>query len=279
MQTLSIILLSVGLTVISSASPVTAQKPGTPVGYVLEVEGEWYLNGDTSAALKRWQRLPPAGTIRVKAPAPGARIVVAGLGGKVIDGRDCDADGCSQLIKLPGGDARRSPLRVALDATLNLLWGSPDRYALARIRAVPSALSEGVVRLDGKVVDFGPVLRQTGHYYVRWRARPRAGSPGDWSGTVGLRKEPDRPALLTVSNFKPGLYEVNLQRLENGSYETFASAWVLVTLPHRYADAAASFQDAVALTQQWGDTVEPTTARQFLRAHLDYLAQQTSGKR
>jgi hypothetical protein len=271
--------LFVSLAVTSFAPTVTAQTPRTPVGYVLEIEGEWYLNGNTSEPLRRWQKLPAGGTVSIKAPTLGARIVVASLSGQIIDNRDCESYGCSQPITLPKGHTQPSLLRVALDATVDILWGSPDRYKLARVRTFGSALSEGVIKLNNGEIDFGPVLKQTGRNYLRWRARPRTGPPGEWSETVALRKEQERPALVAVSGFKPGLYEVNLQRLKDGSYETFASAWVLVTAPSEYESATESFEEAAATTREWGNNVEPGTSRQFLRAHLDYLAQQLSGKR
>ena len=114
------IVLSASLAVISFAPTVSAQ---TPVGYVLEIAGEWYLNGNTSEPLRRWQKLPSGGTIRIKARTPDARIVVASLGGEIIDNLDCASDECSRPITLPKGQTQRSLLRVALDATVDLLWG------------------------------------------------------------------------------------------------------------------------------------------------------------
>lgn len=280
MKMLSISLLSISLAVISF-SPLlrTAQAFQTPVGYVLEIEGEWYLNGDTSRPLERWQKLPPGGTISIKARTPAARIVISSLNGGLVDSRDCEADGCSRPITLPGNKAPRSLLRVGFDATVALLLGSPPVYSIHRVRTFGGALTEGVVKLDRGEIDFSPVLKQTGRYYLRWRKRAPASKPGKWSNRVGLGTESDRPALVAASNFKPGLYEVNLQRLEGGSYETFASAWVMVSAATGYENAAASFRQAVALTEQWGTKVEPDTARQFLRAHLDYLAGQAASKR
>nr|QEO73728.1 hypothetical protein [uncultured bacterium] len=123
------------------------------------------------------------------------------------------------------------------------------------------------------------MLKQPGRNYLRWRARPHTDRQGEWSEPVALGKEQERPALVAVSGFKPGLYEVNLQRLKDGSYETFASAWVLVAAPSEYESATETFEKAVATTREWGNKVEPVTSRQFLRAHLDYLEQQLSGKR
>lgn len=245
-----------------------------PVGYVVEIHGDWYLNGNTASPLKRWQKLPPGGTLSIKPPTPDARIVVSDLSGKIIDSRNCEAVDCSRPFKLPGSSPQRSLLRVAFDATVGLLFGSPDRYSIHRNRTFGSALSDGVVRLEGGQIDLSPVLRQSGRYYLRWRSRPRSGETGKWSTPIGLRTERGQPALVAVPDLKPGLYEINLQRRVGDSYETFASAWVLVSTSPGHENAAASFRQAVELTEQWGDKVEPNTSRQFLRAHLDYLAEQ-----
>ena len=97
MRMLLVNLLFVSSAVVLSAPPVSAR---TPVGYVLEVKGEWYLNGDYSRALRRWQKLPPEGTVSIKSPTPADRIVIARLNGEIIDKRSCDADLCSRPIKL-----------------------------------------------------------------------------------------------------------------------------------------------------------------------------------
>lgn len=278
MKILSVKFLSISFVILSFIRPVAGQ---TPVGYVLEIQGDWHLNGNTSSSLKRWQKLPSAGTISIKSPTSDDLIIIANLGGggDIIDSRHCDADDCSKPIKLPGNKPQRSLLQVVIDATTELLFGAPDRYSLHRNRNIGQALSEGVVRLDGGKIDFSPVLRETGRYYVRWRARPRSGQAEKWSRPVGLRTEQGRPALLAVSDFKPGLYEINLQRLIGDEYETFASAWVLVSTSPEYENAAASFQQAVDMTEQWGSKVEPNTSREFLRAHLDYLANKPLSKR
>jgi hypothetical protein len=272
MKMLSVNLFSISLVVISFTSLAATQTSRTPVGYVLEIQGEWYLLGN-SGALKRWQKLPPGGTISIKTRTPDARIVIARLSGEIIDSRNCETGECSRPIKLPGNNTGRSLLGVVFNATTEFLLGSPDRYSLNRQRTFKVAI-EGVVRLDGGKIDFSPVLKQTGRYYVRWRARPRSGRAGEWSSPVGLKTELGQPALVAVSDFKPGLYEINLQNFTAGAYETFASAWVLVSTSPKYESAAASFQQAVELTEQWGTTVEPDTPRRFLRAHLDYLAEQ-----
>jgi hypothetical protein len=135
-------------------------------------------------------------------------------------------------------------------------------------------LLDGVVKLDRGEIDFSPVLKNTGRYYLRWRARPRQGQAGNWSNPISLNLERGGTALVTSPNFKPGVYEVNLLRNVKGIYEPFASAWILVSTPPEYENLAASFRLAVELTEQWESKLESTTPREFLHAHLDYLAEQ-----
>ncbi|MDQ3802774.1 MAG: hypothetical protein M3416_02840 [Acidobacteriota bacterium] len=245
----------------------------THVGYVLEIEGTWHLNGDASYALKRWQKLRPGNSISAGSPTPGHRIVIASLNGGIIESRRCEVDDCSKPLRLGGGGQRRSLPRVIFDATVELLLGSPDRYSLHRNRSYGGALADGVVKLEKGEVDLGPVIRTEGRFAVRWRALPRSGEAGNWSSPVALRPERGGPALVAAADLRPGLYEVNLMRSMAGSYEPFASAWVVVSSAAQYESLATSFRQAVALTEQWGSTVETETSRRFLRAHLDHLAE------
>jgi hypothetical protein len=242
---------------------------------VLEIQGDWYLNGNSSSALKRWQKLPPSATLSINAPTSDAHIVIASLSGEIIDRRSCEIDVCSRPLKLPERISQRSVMLVVFDAALELLFGSPVRYERSLHRTRTSEeVPDGVVKLDKGEIDFSPILKHTGPYYLRWRARPRSGQVGKWSSPVGLRTKGGQSMLVAASNFKAGVYEINLQRTVAGGYETFASAWVLVCASSQYRNAVASFQQAVRLTEQWDGKVESATSQQFLRAHLDYLAGQ-----
>lgn len=109
---------------------------------------------------------------------------------------------------------------------------------------------------------------------MAWRSLPRTSEPGKWSTPIGLRTERGQPALVAAPGLEPGLYEIDLLRREYDRYQTVASAWVLVSTAPGYENAAASFRQAVEFTEQWKGKVERDTSRQFLRAHLDYLAEQ-----
>lgn len=257
---------------IASFAPHGATQ--APVGYVVEIHGDWYVDGNTASPLKRWQKLQPSSTVGIKSPTPDARIAISDLSGKIIASRNCEADNCSRPFKIPGSSPQRSLLGVAFDATVGLLFGSPDKYSMHRQRTSGSALSDGVVKLEGGQIDLSSILRPRGRYYLSWRSRPRSGEHGKWSDPISLRTKRGQPVLIAVTGLEPGLYEINLQRRVWESYETFASAWVLVSAAPGYENDAASFRQAVELTKQWGDKVEPNTSRQFLVAHLDYLAEQ-----
>lgn len=274
MRIVSASLLFISYALVSCVSPAAAQQ--TPIGYVMEIQGTWRLNEDTSRALERWQKLPPDSSIRVESPSPEDYIVIAGLSGGIIERRRCADGGCSQPLRLSTSTRRRSLTRVIFDATVELLLGSPDRYSIHRNRGYERALSDGIVKLDSGAIDFSPVVKSTGRYNLRWRALPRAGQAGTWSSPLVIRLERGRPALVAVPGFQPGLYEVNLLRSMGGHYEPFASAWVLVSSVAEYESAVTSFRQAVRLTEEWGDQVELETSRRFLRAHLDHLAGQAS---
>jgi hypothetical protein len=258
---------------IASFAPHGATQ--APVGYVAEIHGDWYVDGNTASPLKRWQKLQPNSTVGMKSPTPDARIVIFDMSGKLIASRNCEAVNCSHPFKLPASSPQRSLLGVAFDATVGLLFGSPDKYSIHRERTSESALSDGVVKLEGGQIDFSPILKLRGRYYLSWRSLPRSGEPGKWANSIEFRTKRGQPALVTVPGLEPGLYEINLQRPVWERYQTFASAWVLVSTAPEYENAAASFRQAVELTKQWGGQVERDTSRQFLLAHLDYLAEQT----
>jgi hypothetical protein len=58
-------------------------------------------------------------------------------------------------------------------------------------------------------------------------------------------------------------------------YEPVSTAWILICDSSDYEKSLASFRQAVALTKNWEDKVRPETARTFLQARLDHLANTT----
>jgi hypothetical protein len=265
-------ILSISLLLLGISIPAIAQ---TPVAYVLEVDGKWFLSSNGSNLLRPGQKLAAGGVIRIDSPSRSNRIIIANLRGEIIITRNCEVEACNRPIKLSGLPAPRSLAGVVFDAAMDLIWGAPDRYSVHRSRG--DELSDGVVKLSGDKIDFRPVLKKPGRYYLRWRTVP-AGSEAasKWSDSTDVILDSQSVALVTVSSFKPGLYEVNLLRSMGNGYEPTAAAWVLVCAAPAYEKCNASFQEAFELTKKWGDRVKPEAARLFLQAHLDSLARQAS---
>lgn len=256
--------------IILSAS--TPGSSGQPVGYVLEIRGVWYVNGNPAATLKRWQELPASGVIRVQSPSRYDTITIADMRGGILARRDCQAN-CVDPIRLPPRPAQPTLVRGILQTAMEWLWGSPDRYVAARSRG--AELSDGIAKLvDGKI-DLSPLLTIQGKYQLRWRllAPHQKVEPVNWSEAIELKP------ILSFSEFRPGLYEFEVLRRVGSGTEAISSAWILVVLPEQYGDTKDSYDQAVRLTSQWEGKVTPETVQAFLRAHLDELARSRMSNR
>jgi hypothetical protein len=64
---------------------------------------------------------------------------------------------------------------------------------------------------------------------------------------------------------------------ETGDSTPGMEAWVLVTSPDEYPKAASAFKAASEKAAKWGSNVTPDATQRFLRANLDYLANQPAG--
>jgi len=250
------VFILIGFTAISLAAQ-------SPVGYVLEIEGNWVLIG--SNALSQGEKLPAAGSIRRQSASRDDRITIADMRGNILDSRNCENGNCSRVIKLP----RKAPSNSLVDAVVGSLmeWfqTSPRRKDLNQSRN--DGLSEDVVKLTDGNIDLSSVLETQGEQYLRWRVvSQKEDSAADWTKPIKL----DKTAL--VSGFQPGLYEIDLMRRNGSNFEPIAAAWILVATPADYEKTRASFQEVQKLTKKWGDRVKPETTRLFLQASLDNLA-------
>ena len=239
---------------------ITPASKGQPAGYVLEIHGVWYLNENPADTVRRWQQLPASSVIRAKSPVRGDTITIADMRGGILFRRDCPAD-CLKPLRLPPAPSQPTFVRGILQAAMEWLWDSPDRYVAARSRG--GEISDGVTKLiDGKI-HLDSLLHVEGKYHVRWRLQV----PNEnWSEAVELNP------IISFSDFKPGLYEFDLLRRVGGGIEPVSSAWVLVVSPEEYESKKNSYDQAVTLTKQWEGKVALQTVQAFLRAHLDELA-------
>jgi hypothetical protein len=233
------------------------------IGYVLDVEGNWTLNRTNT--LTHGERLPAGGSVRLDSASRFGRIVVADLRGEVIISRNCSVDNCSRAFVLPYQPPPKSLWNSAFEIIMKMISSAPSKYSAHRSRS--GELNDGVLKMDGAVIDLAPVLSSQGEQYLRWRSMAK-GDATAWSQTQRIA---DRQTI-SAPGLKPGLYVFELMRRSGLAYETTSSAWLLITDDARYVDAHESFQEAKALIKKWGETVKSQTARSYLLAKLDELA-------
>jgi hypothetical protein len=260
-------------------APVSAQAQ---IGYVLDVNGQWALESNSSRGLARGQSVPAKGVIRVQAPSRDNYIVLAYPDGEIIERRQCSKPtDCNRPIYLPAVLNQNKPtvLGVAFSAAMGLIFGEPDKHSVHRVRG--GELFEAVVPVDenGRA-SLNSVFKKMykGQFYVRLRAIPGNGKSASTSTLGPLPLQWDQAQDdLSLSGVRPGLFEISLWEPRGGDFEaTGISAWILLTTASDYEQAAASFEKAIALTVDWGSQVKREIARSFLRAHLDQLANLTA---
>ena len=259
-------LLVVLSAIVFEAVSISAQ---TTVGYVLEIEGTWILNG--SRSLTQGEKVPAAGSIRLEPNASrGSHITISDMGYGIIKKLNCSVDSCSRAFVLPRPAPAGGLGNYLYKAAMDLIWGSPTRFKAHRSRN--GELADGVLLLKDGRVDFSSLINQSGDNYLRWRA-VSADEPDNWSAAVKLERTPGGFAPFADSQLKAGLYEVDLLRKSGPVYESLATAWVLVREAGSYDRSLASFREAAELSKGWGNKVRPETTRSFLRAYLASLEQ------
>lgn len=240
----------------------------TTVGYVLEVSGSWVLNG--SNTLSQGERLPAAGSIRLTTRSRSSRIVIANLRGEILTSRNCAVDNCSSAIILPRGPKPSSTWNAVFATAMELIWGAPDKYSAHRSRS--GDISDGVLKIvDGKV-DFAPVLISQGEQYFRWH---RVSNSTDEKPLGSLPVRLPNPPVVSSPDLQPGLYSFDLLRRVGDNFETVSSARILITSEDKFEKTRNSFQEAVELTEKWGTSVKPETARLYLQTRLVELARES----
>jgi hypothetical protein len=272
--------LGLGFIVLIGAASLQAQQK---FGYVLDVKGDWIVNGNGAAKLYKGSSLSVGSVITAANPSDSSGyIVLADRSGNVFDKRSCNAGGCGNAIRLPatiGG--QQSMASRLLGAAMALVYHEPSKYASFVSRGAD--LQEAVVKLNGRKLDLNQVFKNmpADRYLVRFekigKEKKDTGALKPLPFTWGAKK----PAMLNAGDLSPGLYrvsilEVSLLEPDGGNEPTGNEAWVLVTTPNNFAKAAPSFDAALNVTRQWGASVKQNAVRQFLRASLEFLTTQST---
>lgn len=245
----------------------------TAIGYVLEIEGTWLLNG--SKQLHQGEKVPAGGTIRRRSNSSSDRITIADLQQAPIGSarRDCsEGGGCDGTILLPAStppysfwSAVSETARSAVNGVVEKILPAPRRRSIHASRS--GDLSDEVIRSVNGNVDLRPAVKVQGAQYLRFRT---VGSldpePSKWSDSTKIND-------LSALPFKgTGLFEINLLRSNGTNFEPVASAWILVAEKADFEKANDAFREIRNLTDQWGDKVRPETLRLFHQAALEMLA-------
>ncbi len=254
------------------------------VGFVLEKQGTWQIK-DEPKDLAEGQRLAAGGQLVNASPKDGDWITVVNLNGELIVRIRCtsgtckacsgESDACYDPIPaLPASKQAPSLVGTVLESVMELVSGKPDRYSVHRVRG--HALSDAVLRVDQGRLDLGPVFatQESGRYRIQFL------SIGDrrWkSDPVSFDWDPTRGHPTAVPGLDRGLHALVLFDADDASGSPLMEAWVLITNPEEYPKVASAFKAASDQTAKWGTSVTPDTKQRFLRANLDYLANQPAG--
>src|SRR6185436_1192166 len=130
------------LLVFASGSAYVAQSR-SDAGYVLEVEGKWYVKAKQYLAVG--QRVAAGDVIRVLSPGETDHIVISGMTGEIIARRHCGKETCLLGLIVPASNKNDAGLfTVILDTAMRLIRGKPDRYSVHGVRGVNNDLREAV---------------------------------------------------------------------------------------------------------------------------------------
>jgi hypothetical protein len=247
-------------------------------GYVLDLRGDWNVNGD--ARLSKGRSLSVGSVITAANPSDGsAYIVIANRSGNIVERRNCgNAGECNRAIRLPRAvEAEQSLVSRVIGAAMALISSEPSKYASFVSRGTD--LQEAVVKLNEQKLDLSPVFKnmQGDKYLVRFEKIGKdKKAAGETLKPLPFNWNSKKPEPLVVSKLDPGLYKVSILDVSllepDGTNESTGNeAWVLISSPNDYAKDAPSFDAAVNVTRQWGANVKPGAVRQFLRATLEFI--------
>ncbi len=225
-------------------------------GYVVEVRGDWALNGGGS--VRAAQKLPAGASIRRRSRASDDIIKIASLTGTLIADQNC-AKSCSGIVSLGGRQAGAAEDIGIVRRILDAITGKSLLPSWRNRQARNSSLREGVLRLDGGEVDISSVLKREGGQFLKWRRiAPDESAVND----------PVRLTTPILSGFSQGVYELTLVRSNGSDFEPVASSWVLISNKETFDADVAAFAEMKRVIDAWGDAVSTETKRSYLQATL-----------
>jgi hypothetical protein len=249
--------LAVGVTLAGSLASATEES----VGFVLEKHGDWIVDATPPRTLAEGDRIPAGAKVRPKEDSQGKKKHSLTI---------CLYTGTAKVYTGPATLPARYDPSVA-----SRLWRAiAGRHSGGYVRALSrgTEISDGVVRLENHQIDLSPVFHPDveSEYHLRFTSVARA--PATKPVTVRFQWSLKRPAPVKVEGLRSGLYECMVVA-QDGQPQGDATNWVLVSEPRSYEQAAATYREAVALSEAWDADVSPYAIFSFRRSCLKMLAE------
>lgn len=259
--------------IVSSAYSLQSK---TDAGYVLEIEGKWYVDRKPPEYLAMGQRLMAGDVIKIVGPKENDRLVITGTSGEIIVKRYCARETCLRRLVVPPPPSDSGIFDAMLKTAMRLITGRPERYSVHGVRGVSNDLEEAVSLFDKGSLDLSSVFRNMpkGVYYLKLRDLQSEAT----TTVVGPQRfdwDPQQGSPLSITDLRSGIYEVRLLLRKGTRYEPTLSVWTLISSKSEFDRLSDSFHQAVRLTRKWQTTTTDETRRAVLRAYLDGLAETT----
>jgi len=245
-------------------------------GYVLEIEGSWYVDRNPREYLAIGQRVVAGDVIKIVGPKENDHIVVLGTGKEIIAQRYCARESCLRRLLVPFPSSDSGVLDAIWKTAIRLIAGRPVRYSIHGQKGASNNLEEAVSLFDKGSLDLSSVFRNMpkGVYYLKLLDL----GPGSTNAVIGPQRfdwDPQTSSPLSTSELSPGVYEVTLLLRKGRRYEPTLSVWTLVSNKSQFDRLSDSFRDAVRVTRKWQTSTTDETRRAVLRAYLESLAETT----
>jgi hypothetical protein len=279
--------LIVALSCLAAVLPTNglAQDKGSQLGIVIGLTGD-LMDGSRHLSLGDRVRVEDKITLALKTAPETISKLPPGALTVWFEGHRPDTYACvpgqpkectvpNQIYLSANDPAPQKSLKdKILDSAASIFPKEPSRYFAAASRGLEGELKEAVVPLQGPQVDVAPAFADlsTETYGLRFES---LGESGRKTAPTQVRWQPGKPALVSASGLKPGLYRLIL--LEQSGELAGSEAWLLLSAPPEYSTASATFQEVVNTVATWPASADPSAIRAVLRASLDALSRQEKG--
>lgn len=280
-RTRQVMLGQVCLLLLALLTPAT--EAAERLGQVLEIEGVWTANGQM---LKRGDAVTVPLELRAVAPNHESRIRILLSERNRVVPFDCKAADCNVPFKIP---SEAAALGVDTSGRTTAAWKAivaavgeqfqlfPRRYSAHIARA--GEMGDAIVLKRADAIDLRPALVSIapGSYMIRLRPVATNGELGEpLAASEPYRWNPASPAPYeAILPAGARLFEATLLRNTGGVLRQAADpVWILACDESAFAAASQSFNEAVALTNDWRGDVDSQVKKEFVRAYLGHLAAQ-----